>query len=194
MAPHAEHVSLTLELGFVSMTLKKSLLRLLLRFSSTAVGGRLFVALLSPVDRWLLRCSLGRFSIAGLGAPTLLLTTSGRKTRQPRPTPLLYLSDPVQPGHLHVIGSAGGSRAMPGWVLNLIDTPRVTVTLNGTALDYTARVLQGAQHAEIWQRFIRFNPGFGQYQGRLIRRIPVIELSPLPSSSLEPPQRTTSHL
>lgn len=147
------------------------------------------MVLLSPVDRWLLRRSFGRFSIAGLGAPTLLLTTSGRKTRQPRPTRLLYLSDPVQPDHLHVIGSAGGSRAMPGWVLNLIDTPRVTVTLNGTALDYTARVLQGAQHAEIWQRFIRFNPGFGQYQGRLIRRIPVIELSPLPSSSFRAPKK-----
>ena len=187
MASVAERVSLKLELDIVSMTLKKLLLRLLLCVSSTDFGGRLFVALLSPVDRWLLRRSFGRFSIAGLGAPTLLLTTSGRKTGQPRPTPLLYLSDPVQPGILHVIGSAGGRRAMPGWVLNLIDMPRVTVTLNGVARHYKARVLQGSQHTEIWQRFIAFNAGFGQYQGRLIRRIPVIELSPLTTSDLALP-------
>ncbi|MDG1924965.1 MAG: nitroreductase/quinone reductase family protein [Pseudomonadales bacterium] len=158
--------------------MKARLLQWMLNISSTALGGRLFVALLSPIDRWLLLKTNGLVSIASFGTPTLLLTTLGRKTGQPRATPLMYLSDSQQPMLLYVIGSSGGRPAMPAWVLNLRANPEVLVTRNGLIQDYQARALYGDQHRAIWQRFIRFNPGFTRYEGRLTRSIPIIELTP----------------
>ncbi len=159
--------------------MKARLLQWMLKVSSTTLGGRLFVALLSPIDRWLLLKTTGVVSIAGLGAPTLLLTTLGRKTNQPRTTPLLYLSSNSHAGILTVIGSAGGRPAMPAWVLNLTANEKVLVTRNGQTQNYRARRLQGAQHSAGWQRFLAFNPGFKQYENRLTRSIPIIELAPV---------------
>ncbi|MBT3461668.1 MAG: nitroreductase family deazaflavin-dependent oxidoreductase [Gammaproteobacteria bacterium] len=164
--------------------MKAILLQWMLNISSTTLGGRFFVALLSPIDRWLLLKTNGVVSIAGLGTPTLLLTTSGRKTGQPRATPLMYLSDEHDPTRLYVIGSSGGRPEMPAWVLNLMADPKVLVTRDGEIQNYQASALSGAQHSAIWQRFIRFNPGFTHYEGRLNRSIPIIELAPRANQAL----------
>ena len=67
---------------------------------------------------------------------------------------------------------------MPAWVLNLMADPKVLVTLDGEIQNYQASALSGAEHSAIWHRFIRFNPGFKHYEGRLTRSIPIIELAP----------------
>jgi deazaflavin-dependent oxidoreductase (nitroreductase family) len=171
--------------------MKARLLQWMLNISSTTLGGRFFVALLSPIDRWLLLKTNGLFSIAGLGTPMLLLTTLGRKTGQPRATPLIYLSDTRQPRLLYVIGSSGGRPEMPAWVLNLTANPKVVVTRNGLIQNYQARTLDGAQNSAIWQRFIKFNPGFTRYEDRLTRSIPIIELAPR-ATQAQDPQRLTA--
>ena len=157
--------------------MKARLLQGMLKFSSTALGGRLFVALLSPIDRWLLLKTTGRVSMAGLGAPTLLLTTLGRKSARPRATPLLYLSDTHQPSVLFVIGSSGGRRAMPAWILNLLANPKVLVTRDGLTQNYEASLLGDPEYSVIWQQFLTFNPGFRRYQDRLTRSIPIVKLT-----------------
>ncbi|MBT7334423.1 MAG: nitroreductase family deazaflavin-dependent oxidoreductase [Gammaproteobacteria bacterium] len=159
--------------------MKHAIFRLLLRFSSTRAGGLLFVFLLSPLDRWLLTKSSGRISIAGLGAPTLLLTTIGRKTGINRATPLLYLKDSATPVILYVIGSSGGQAQPPAWFLNLQHNSNVTVTRDGIAAPYKASTVHGPQQTELWRQFTQFNPGFTQYQNRVKRTIPIIKLTPL---------------
>ena len=58
------------------------------------------------------------------GSKILLLTTRGRKSGEPRTTPLIYEED----GDRYVIvASKGGAPAHPGWYLNLEKDPTVEV-------------------------------------------------------------------
>ncbi len=62
------------------------------------------------------------------GKPTLLLTTTGRRTGRLHTVPLPYLADGDA---MIVVGSASGAERHPAWVLNLIASPRVTVQYAG---------------------------------------------------------------
>src|SRR3954453_14444322 len=58
------------------------------------------------------------------GAPTLILTTTGRRSGEPRPTPLIY----GRHGDDYlVVASKGGAPEPPAWYLNLTDDPKVHV-------------------------------------------------------------------
>jgi deazaflavin-dependent oxidoreductase (nitroreductase family) len=66
------------------------------------------------------------------GADTLLLTTMGRRTGEPRRTPLIYGRD----GDRYVIvGSKGGSPKHPLWYLNLVADPQVRIQVGRDARD-----------------------------------------------------------
>jgi F420H(2)-dependent quinone reductase len=65
----------------------------------------------------------------GLGStfqniPVALLTTTGRKTGQPRVSPLYFLRDG---DNVIVAASKGGSAKNPMWYLNLKANPKVSV-------------------------------------------------------------------
>jgi deazaflavin-dependent oxidoreductase (nitroreductase family) len=47
----------------------------------------------TPLDRAALRLSGGRLNLAPKVIPELLLTTTGRRSGQPRSTPVLYLKN-----------------------------------------------------------------------------------------------------
>src|SRR2546423_9279679 len=70
------------------------------------------------------RLTGGRLGGKVKGAPVLLLDHLGRKTGRPRTTPVLYLRDGAD---LVIVGSRGGSDAMPAWFLNLMSSPSTTV-------------------------------------------------------------------
>src|SRR2546425_1183107 len=60
------------------------------------------------IDRFLLRATKGRVALlTAAGLPTLLLTTTGRKSGEPRTVPLLFT---VHDGAFVVIGSNWGQR------------------------------------------------------------------------------------
>ncbi|MEM7080939.1 MAG: nitroreductase/quinone reductase family protein, partial [Pseudomonadota bacterium] len=117
----------------------KSLLNTAMALSSTRIGGVVATTLLAPLDRWLLRRSRGQHSIAGLGVPTLLLTTEGRISGEPRQTPLLYLWD--EDRYL-VVGSRGGRPGHAQWYLNLRRNPTVRVLVDGEELVCQAEQLE----------------------------------------------------
>lgn len=146
-----------------------------MRLASTRLGGWFFTTVTPGLDRWLLRRTVGRYSLAGLGVPTLLLTTIGRKSGQPRSTPLLYLADGE---HLIIIASRGGRRAPPAWLLNLQHTPEAKVLVAGKTQHCSARVCSGAERARYWDMLLTMNPYFALYQARLERTIAVIKLTP----------------
>src|SRR5262249_25633387 len=80
---------------------------------------------MSRLNGWLFRVSRGRLGGTFLyGAPVMLVTTVGRKTGQPRTTPLLYLRDGDA---LVTVASKGGSARDPGWYRNLTAEPKVEV-------------------------------------------------------------------
>ena len=72
-----------------------------------------------PADRVVGRLTRGRVVALGL-IPSLVITTTGRRSGKPRSNPLLYVPD----GDAYVvIGSNWGQTHQPGWALNLLARP-----------------------------------------------------------------------
>jgi deazaflavin-dependent oxidoreductase (nitroreductase family) len=115
----------------------------------------------------------GRF-VSNPGAPSLLLTTTGRKTGQPRTTALFYLPD----GERQVlVASYAGDARQPQWYLNLAADPNVTVQIGGDVWESTATLVTGAERAALWPRLVENWPGYADYQTRTTRELPVVALT-----------------
>ena len=110
------------------------------------------------------------------GSRVLLLTTTGRRTGLERTSPLMYLEE----GDAYVVAaSMGGAPRHPGWFHNLQANPSVTVQVGALATQRRARVIEGAERDELWQRFVTTQPRFEQYQEKTDRTIPVVALEPV---------------
>lgn len=131
---------------------------------------RLFVAF----HRALYRLSGGKIGGKVGKAPILLLTTTGRKSGQPRTSPLGYESDGDR---LLVVASALGSATHPAWYLNLRANPRVTVRRGAENREMIATTATGDERARLWARLVRDYPHFEQHQRKTTREIPVVILS-----------------
>lgn len=125
------------------------------------------------------RLTGGRLGGRLVGAPVLLLNHVGRKSGQPRTTPLLYLEDGDR---LVVVASRGGSEATPAWWLNLQAEPHVDVELRGERRNVVARLATPEERAELWPRVCEMYGDYETYQGRTEREIPVVLLEPDPDS------------
>lgn len=130
-----------------------------------------------PLDRFLGKVSGGRvFMLTGTGRSTLLLTTTGRKSGQPRTVPLLYAE---HGGGYVVVGSNWGQHQHPAWALNLLATPEATVTIRGKAKPVRARVLEGDERELVWTTLMtKAWPGYDNYAERAGRDINVFALEP----------------
>jgi deazaflavin-dependent oxidoreductase (nitroreductase family) len=108
--------------------------------------------------------------------PVLALTTTGRKSGKKRTT---MLTSPVQDGDaIVVVASYGGDDRHPQWFLNLRDNPDVEITMNGTTRPMRARVASPDEKAELWPRVVEAYRGYGQYQRRTDRDIPLVICEP----------------
>ena len=115
-------------------------------------------------------------SIAGEGlglTPTLLLTTTGRKSGKQRTMPLIY--GKVGDKHI-VIGSKGGSETHPAWYLNLLANPEVNLQVATENFNARARIATGDERAQIWKHMLTVYPPYQDYQNRTKREIPVVVL------------------
>jgi deazaflavin-dependent oxidoreductase (nitroreductase family) len=110
------------------------------------------------------------------GRPVLLLTTTGRKSGDPRTAPMMYLRE--EDGHLYVFASKGGAPTDPHWYQNLVANPKVTVELGTEHFEATARPLDRAERDRVYARQVKLYPQFGEYETKTERTIPVVELIP----------------
>lgn len=117
------------------------------------------------------------------GRPLLLLTTTGAKTGLPRVSPLAHFT---VDGKLLVVGSFDGNDVHPGWVHNLRADPRARVQIGADAYDVVARELPGAERDASYPRVVAAEPGFGVYEARANRVIPLFELQPVETSRRMP--------
>ncbi len=145
-------------------------------FAKTRFGGWFAVTIANPIDRRLLKASRGRLGMF-VGQPVGLLGTTGARSGQPRETPLLYVDD--GPRVILVASNAGNARH-PAWFHNLSANPAVTfLRRGGHSAGYTARVAEGAERDELWERVNDLYSGYEDYQHRSEgRRIPVVVLDP----------------
>ena len=107
------------------------------------------------------------------GAKTLLLTTRGRKTGEPRTAPLIYESSPN--GYV-IVASNGGAQKHPGWYRNLLRDPHVEVQVEGDVFPAEARTATGEERAELWRLAVQQWPPYDEYQTRTSREIPLVVL------------------
>ena len=108
--------------------------------------------------------------------PTLLLTTTGRKSGEPRMLPLLYQQ--VDAGFV-IIASKGGAPSHPAWYLNLRDNPGCEIQVGSDHHHVTARIAEGEERAELWQVMVDLYAPYDDYQTKTDRQIPVVVLESL---------------
>lgn len=131
---------------------------------------------MSRINTWLYKRTDGKVGGKFLkGAPVALLTTTGRKTGEPRVSPLLYLRDGDR---VILVASQGGAANNPMWYLNLKANPKVTIQIKDEVLNLTARDATEAEKAEYWPKLVAMYSSFDDYQSWTDRVIPVVICDP----------------
>jgi len=121
------------------------------------------------------RATRGRLMNKVGRAPVMLLTSTGRRSGQPRTAPVLYLADGER---LIVISSNGGNNHAPAWSYNLKANPDADVEIGSEHRRVRARVAEGEERAELWRKMNQQYAGFAQYDDTTSREIAVFVLDP----------------
>jgi deazaflavin-dependent oxidoreductase (nitroreductase family) len=122
------------------------------------------------------RATDGREGGTWRGAPALLITTTGRRSGEPRTTPLVYGRD----GERYVlIASKGGAPEHPDWYQNLCKNPMVEVQVMGDSFRARARTASADEKPRLWKLMTSFRPSYDEYQAKTDRDIPVVILERL---------------
>lgn len=108
--------------------------------------------------------------------PVCLLTTTGRKSGEPRTVPLLHFPDGDR---VLLVASQGGLPKHPQWYLNVLADPAVTVQVGRRRRSMTAREATPAERAELWPKLVERYADFADYQANTSRVIPVIICEPV---------------
>ncbi|WP_187590255.1 nitroreductase family deazaflavin-dependent oxidoreductase [Gordonia sp. OPL2] len=107
--------------------------------------------------------------------PVCLLTTTGRKSGEPRTAPLLYL----RKGETFVlVASQGGLPKNPAWYLNLTADPAVSIQVGKDTHDLVARTASDSERAELWPELVSLYADFDTYAAWTDRQIPVVICEP----------------
>ena len=131
----------------------------------------------SGLDRRIQKASRGRWSILGkVELPQLILTTTGRRSGEPREAVLLYAVD--GDGWV-LIGSNWGQERHPAWSGNLLAHPRATVTIAGVTTPVVATLADEDERARLLPALLAVWPGYDDYAARAGRELRVFRLAPV---------------
>jgi len=109
------------------------------------------------------------------GAPVLLLTTVGAKSRERRTTPVMYLPDGER---MIIFASLGGAPNNPAWFHNLVANPSTTVEVGSDTVEVNAVVTSGEERDRLFDQQAALYPQFADYAQKTTRQIPVVALVP----------------
>jgi deazaflavin-dependent oxidoreductase (nitroreductase family) len=107
------------------------------------------------------------------GTQTLILTTRGRRSGEPRRNALIYGRDGDD---YLVVASMGGAPRHPKWYLNLVDNPEVEVQVKADRFRAKARPATPEEKRRLWPIMVEHWPSYDDYQRRTQRDIPVVIL------------------
>jgi deazaflavin-dependent oxidoreductase (nitroreductase family) len=125
--------------------------------------------------RLLLQSPLGHVLSTTPWGRTLVLHTIGRRSGQPRQTPLSFTTD----GDAYVvIASDGGSPHHPDWYANLQAHPEAEIEIGGRRTPVRADTVTGPERDRLWRQSVSSYGGYAGYQARTDRVIPVVRLTP----------------
>lgn len=109
-------------------------------------------------------------------APTLLLTTIGRRSGTSHVFPLYFAE---HDGAYIIIASKGGADTHPQWYLNLVAHPGVEVQILGETIPAVARTADPEEKERLWSIMADAYPFYNGYQQGTDRDIPVVVLEPV---------------
>ena len=128
----------------------------------------------SRLDRAMIHTSRGRLSISGPAMPTMLLTTTGRKTGKERTVPVYYVRDGK---NLVAVCENFGLEAASSWPKNLLANPKTRIEIGGLAADYLSRPATNEEVARNMPKLIDMWPAHETYLERSgTRKVFVFEL------------------
>ncbi len=108
--------------------------------------------------------------------PTLLLSTTGRKSGEERLVPLIY---GAKGESVVIIASKGGMPSHPIWFLNLEANPVCEVQVSTRHFKARARIAEGEEREALWNMMADIYPPYLDYQKKTERKIPVVVLDPV---------------
>lgn len=132
---------------------------------------------MNQLHRSILRVTGGRVLNRPFGMPVVELTTVGRRSGRRRTT---MLTAPIVDGERVVlVASKGGDDRDPDWFRNLLAHPEVDLTLEGRTRQMRARRATPEEKATLWPQVVAAYKGYGGYQARTRRDIPVVVCDPV---------------
>jgi deazaflavin-dependent oxidoreductase (nitroreductase family) len=153
-------------------------------FASTRPGAWFFSRMLRRFDDVFQKVTGGRTTSAEVlaGLPVLDVTTTGRKSGQPRTSHLISI--PLGDA-LALIGTNFGQANTPAWVFNLEADPSAMVRYRDKTAAVTARLATGAEAEEVLTASEPIYPGYRKYQTRIgeSRRLRIFLLEPVGPSA-----------
>jgi deazaflavin-dependent oxidoreductase (nitroreductase family) len=107
------------------------------------------------------------------GSSTLLLTTIGHRSGEPRIAPLIY----GRSGDDYLlVASDGGADEPPSWFVNLQHQPEVDVQVLGDRFRARARTATAEERPAMWREMTSHWPAYDSYQEKTSREIAVVVL------------------
>jgi deazaflavin-dependent oxidoreductase (nitroreductase family) len=107
------------------------------------------------------------------GTTALLLTTTGKRSGEPRVAPLIY--QPYGDAYL-VVASKGGADEPPAWYVNLQADPDVQVQIGAERFSARARTATPEERRAMWPVMTAVWPAYDDYQTKTAREIPIVVL------------------
>jgi deazaflavin-dependent oxidoreductase (nitroreductase family) len=109
--------------------------------------------------------------------PMLLLDHVGAKSGRKRTSPLGYFSDGDD---LVVVASKGGNPRHPAWYHNLMANPDTEIQVGSERRPVHARAANADERARLWPKAVETYGGYGGYQEKTDRVIPLVILERRP--------------
>jgi deazaflavin-dependent oxidoreductase (nitroreductase family) len=109
------------------------------------------------------------------GVPTILLTTTGRKSGAPRTSALIFGRDGDD---YLVVASMGGAPEHPQWYRNLTANPNVEIQVKAERMPVVAKTASPEEKPRLWSIVSSVWPNYDVYKTRTDRDIPVVVLTP----------------
>ena len=131
---------------------------------------------MSKLQTWLFKSTKGKLGNKFLrGSEVGILTTTGRKSGEPRDSPLLFLQEGPR---IVLVASQGGRATNPMWYLNLKANPKITFQTKAGKFSLVARDATDAERDEYWPKLDAMYPDFVNYRSYTDRKIPIVICDP----------------
>lgn len=144
------------------------------RFSTTRVGRWVGSRVSAKLDPVIFKATGGRYTSTGRPTlPMLALTTTGRRSGQPRTVQLAYIADGDD---WLVVASNFGQAHHPAWRHNLDADPNAVVQIGAEEIPVRATPLSDEEKAEKWPHIETVVPQMEVYPTLTDRNIRVFRL------------------